>query len=230
MHNRVAIFGGTFDPFTVAHREICKQIINSWLIDKLYVIPTVVDYHRQGKDKCLEDWDKILCMKHMLWSLGPEYIDKWVIDTHEIDLKRLCLDSDTTHLYKAFLKPRRFIHTLLDFKCRVGVRTEIILVLGTDEAINFHKWYQYQDILDNIDYLKILIGRDGAEASTTIRKIEKQGVPVETFFLFNVDLCKVSASNVRETFADGRYDHRLYCSQVDAYDRGEKSLEELKWI
>ena len=44
------------------------------------------------------------------------------------------------------------------------------------------------------------------------------------------ELCKVSASKVRATFKEGRYDHKFYCEQVAAYDRGEKTLAELGWI
>lgn len=228
MHNRIAIFGLTGDPFTVAHREICRKAMDELPIDKLYVIPTVVTYHREGKERCLDDWDRLMCMKHMLWSLGPKYLGMWEIDEHEVDLKLLCQDSD--ELYDEFIQNRRFIHTLLDFRCRVGTDLLITLILGTDEAANFKKWYRYKDILDNIDSMCIIDGRDGGGADV-IHRMKLEGVDVIPLMMMSdLNLYKVSASNIRATFKDGRYDHKLYCDQVAAYDRGEKTLEELKWI
>ena len=46
----VAVFGLTGDPFTVAHRAICKRAMDELPIDKLYVIPTIVNYHRKDKE------------------------------------------------------------------------------------------------------------------------------------------------------------------------------------
>ena len=227
MHNRIAIFGLTGDPFTVAHREICRIAMRELPIDRLYVIPTVVSYHRQGKAKCLCDFEKLLCMKHMLWSLGSEYLGKWEIDEHEIDLKGLC--SDNAALYDDIILPRRFLNTLLDFRCRVGIDYLTTMILGTDEAENFKKWYRYKDVLSNIDGMSIVEGRDG-EGIDIIHKMEKEGIDVIPLMLRDKELCKVSASKVRSTFKEGRYDHKLYCEQVAAYDRGEKSLEELGWI
>lgn len=38
MCSRIAIFGLTGDPFTVAHREICRLAMKELPIHKLYVI------------------------------------------------------------------------------------------------------------------------------------------------------------------------------------------------
>ena len=196
-------------------------------IHKLYVIPTFVDYHRQGKVKCLDDFERLMCMKHMLWSLGSEYLGKWEIDEHEIDLKGLC--SDNHNLYEDVILPRRFIHTLLDFRCRVGIDYLTTIILGTDEAANFKNWYRYKDVLTNIDSMCIIDGREG-DGCDVIHRMKVEGVDVIPLILQDKELCKVSASKVRATFEDGRYDHKLYCDQVAAYDRGEKSLSELGWI
>ena len=103
MHNRIAIFGLTGDPFTIAHRDICKQAMDTLKIDKLYVIPTVVDYHRKDKERWLTDLQRVYCIEKMLWTLGNEYREKYEIDTHELMLKSLC--ENDTRLYNEIIKP-----------------------------------------------------------------------------------------------------------------------------
>ena len=92
--SKVAIFGLTGDPFTVAHREICKQVMDHDLVDELHVIPTIVDYYRKDKEKWLGEYEKRKCMRELLWSLGPVYGGRWILDTCEFELKKLCQSTD----------------------------------------------------------------------------------------------------------------------------------------
>ena len=59
MTHKVGIFGGTFDPFTEAHLAIVKAAIDQKLVDEVHIIPTIVDYHRNGKDRWLSNYDRL---------------------------------------------------------------------------------------------------------------------------------------------------------------------------
>ena len=54
---KIAIFGGSFDPFTPAHRNIVEKA--SEIVNEILIVPTIVDWYRQDKDKWLTNEQKI---------------------------------------------------------------------------------------------------------------------------------------------------------------------------
>lgn len=234
--SRVAIFGVTADPFTVSHRAICKAVMDQYGIDKLYVIPTVVDYHRNGKERWLTDEERMECIREMLWSLGPDYEGRWEIDWHEMHLKRLCDFTDNElrdGLYDEIISNRRFIHTLLDFKTRQDTDTEIALVLGQDEAQNLPNWYRWRDVLFNVDIVYAVTGRDGDNRQLPSEIVELCE-NIRTIQLPYSELLKVSASKVRKSYIGMmEYDRddelHAYLSDVRRFDYEHKLPSAFGW-
>ena len=234
-YETVAVFGCTADPFTVAHRDICMRSMDELSIDKLYVIPTVVDYHREGKKRWLSDTDRVYCIKHMLMSLGPKYLGKWEIYEREINLKAVCRYRDELRsgrpmvlLSDLIIKPRRFLHTLLDLKAEVGVATRVLLILGSDSVRDFRKWYQWREVGKLASGIVMIEDREGEKFNPQgiAKAINRRITPME---LSCSEYKYVSASNVRSQYADwGNLDD--YIGDMILFDSGRKSLEELGWI
>ena len=133
----VAIFGGSFDPFTMAHRNIVEQVLRNHLADMVFIIPTVVNYHREGKEAFLNVVDKISIIKCLLEDI--EYKGSVFVDPYELDLL-----NNVPGNKDAFQKRRRFIDTLVEFKMRYPHYRDqkIKFIIGTDE---------FQE-LDNVGY------------------------------------------------------------------------------
>lgn len=241
--SRVAIFGVTADPFTVAHRAICKAVMDQYGIDKLFVIPTVVEYHRKGKERWLTDEARMECIREMLWTLGPEYEGRWEIDWHELHLKRLCHFTDNElcqDLFEEIISKRRFIHTLLDFKTRHATDTEITLVLGQDEAQNLPNWHRWKDVLFNVDQVYVVAGRDddNRQLPSEIVDFCESISPRQRFFipiqLTAPELLKVSASKVRKAYMgkmeyDREDELHAYLSDVRRFDHDHKLPSAFGW-
>ncbi len=230
MFSRIAIFGLTGDPFTVAHRDICRQVMDMPSTDKLIIIPTIVDYHREGKKKWLSDNNRYFIIQEMMKSLGNEYMMKYAVDGSELCLKKLCsetLDVDDT-LYNEIIPKRRFIHTLLDFKIRHWYDGKIMLVLGSDSVMNLPTWNCWKHILKNIDSLCVVDGRDGK--NTVIPEELKEYLPKDVITISPTikEYCYISASKIR-----GCYNGDMvvqYLDDVGKLDKGETTLAELGWI
>ena len=69
MTYKIGIFGGTFDPFTEAHLAIVKSAIDQKLVDKVHIIPTIVDYHRNSKDRWLSNYDRLDVIRKIIEHL-----------------------------------------------------------------------------------------------------------------------------------------------------------------
>lgn len=227
MSNRIAIFGLTGDPFTIAHRDICKQALETLHLEKLYVIPTIVDYHRKGKERWLTDLERVHCMKEMLFSMGIGYYARCEIDAYELRLKNLC--RNTPSLYTEVIKKRRFIHTLLDFKARhFYPRQEIIMIIGADELKMFPRWYRWDSVLDNVTHLCVVNGRDEETVPIPTLVKAKMKENIITMPLSREYLCRISASLVRECYRNRKLeDYLLDVRKIDSY---ETNVQDVPWI
>ena len=184
----VAIFGGAFDPFTMAHRNIVEQVLRGHLADEVFIIPTIVNYHREGKETFLNGEDKISIIKGLLEDI--EYRNRVFVDPYELDLL-----NNVSGNKDAFQKRRRFIDTLVEFKTRHPQYRDqkIKFIIGTDEYKAFKNWTMWDTILEMADPI-VVNGRDGDEVVTEFNcdciHIDKQ-------------YANVSASAIRKAFAEG---------------------------
>ena len=111
---KIAIFGGTFDPFTPAHADICRKVLDlrepgdddQKLIDELYVVPTIVDYYKHDYKKWLSDDQKVEVVNALLDANGHD--DRVRIYTRELELKQM-LNSSSDYISR-----NRFMDTLGD--------------------------------------------------------------------------------------------------------------------
>ena len=81
---RYGIFGGSFDPFTIAHFEIVKQALKQNLVDEVIIAPSMVSWHRKVKTQLLLSADRVKLIDDVIKAAKLD--DKvWVFDN---DIKR----------------------------------------------------------------------------------------------------------------------------------------------
>lgn len=218
---RIGIFGGTFSPFTVAHRAIVKGFIDRYRLDELYIIPTIVNYHREGKDDPLLDTDKVEIIERIIDTL-PEFDRKRVfIDKSEFAYRDLCRGM-SDEAWKSLVEGRRFIHTLLDFNVRHGIDKDAFrpyVCIGTDSFEHLDQWYMNTEI-GKICNLVVVQGRES-------RVVNRADMPCVDFRI-PYEYENVSASKIREKMRCRDWSH--YIADVKRLDEGKTTLAELGWI
>lgn len=141
---RIGIYGGSFDPFTLAHREIVKEALEQKLVDAIIIAPTIVDYHRGDKLPWLSSSEKLSIIRALTSDLHPVFVD-------ETELNRKDLIQLSPELEDHAVKNWRFIDTLLRIKleCMNGHRLEreFYPIIGGDSLDNFKTWFAWKDIL-----------------------------------------------------------------------------------
>lgn len=240
---RVAILGGYVDPFTVAHREIAKIAMDMFHIDKLYVIPSVDDYHRKGKTKLLTDEERIKCIEKMLWTLGSEYKEKWEVDTNEIDLKKICefidkpnpmtFEHDNIGIYEEIIHKRSFVHTLLDYILK-NPNDVVGIVIGSDSLKNLTTWYKWQAVCKLSNYIYVVQGREGIDIPDDVKNIISPD-RIRAFNLSKEEYNFISASKVRERYYGRKYVRKddllnVYMNDVFRLDNNQVNIYDLGWI
>ena len=181
---KIGIFSGTFDPFTFAHLAICEKVLEEGIVDKVIVLPTIVNWHREDKKSWLSYDDKFRVIMDMTWKC-TDWRESIQPDFYE--LSHADHDWDETKIMN-----RRYVHMLSDVTFRYGIDNEYYTVIGTDSLWNFIKLWNYNTIFD-MSKLIVVKGRDGID------------LPDETFGAIEVEIdpkfAEMSASKIRARYA-----------------------------
>jgi len=121
----IVLFGGSFDPPTLAHTQlppIAAEILGA---SRLVYIPAAISPHKT--DRPPTNASDRVAMLRLAIAHCPEA---------ELDLRELDRPA-----------PSYAIDTLTQWRTDVGPDVPIRLLIGTDQAHAFHRWHRWQDIL-----------------------------------------------------------------------------------
>jgi nicotinate-nucleotide adenylyltransferase len=125
------IFGGSFNPVTLAHEEIISLLLNIKGINKLILVPNGNSY----PNKKLISFDH---RKNMLELVVPKSNDI------------IISDYESNKDFKGTIDTLKYYSKLYD---------NVSLAIGADQLENLKNWISYQEIIDN--YHLIIIKRSG---------------------------------------------------------------------
>ena len=213
---KYVVFGGSFDPFTLAHKEIVDKLFKDFGAYKVIIAPSFVKWYRKDK----EPW--------MDWQQKQETVNNILHDSYyEIDCLfwdgdfrlSLCCKSDAA---KAEFEKRGFIDTLLDIKAYfyAGLEDdqEWYFCIGSDQLAFFKKWKMWEEVLKQAQMI-VVNGRGGKFVESDIPHIE---LKIDEKFLNYY-----SASKIREQYkAEGKTPDNYIKWTYNEYVR-DKDIEEL---
>jgi len=221
------IFGCTADPFTPAHFEMVRGFIE--LHVKVFIIPTVVTYHREGKTPWLCDSDRTYVIKSLLGTLGDDLRPYWEVWDRELKMKQMCEGAEDEGLFAEVVGARRFVHTLIDFCVSTGFRHPSIL-LGTDSFTHFRTWHRWREILKLAGRICIVPGRDGVKLPEDISADDNLVSHTLMLPALKKPFCDMSATRIRELYRSWGGCQQDYVDDFVNWRNGHISLESLGWI
>ncbi len=136
---KVAVFGGSFDPFHQGHLEVIKEAIKTLDIDKLFVIPTFLNPFKESF--MLNEEVRYEKVKEALKGF-----EKVKVLDYEIEQKR------KVPTYETIL----FLKTKYDLD-------KIYLIVGADNLKSLKKWYRYEKLKELVEF--IIAKRDNIKIS-----------------------------------------------------------------
>lgn len=191
---KIGIFGGTFDPFTLAHREIIKEVLRRNLVDKVIVAPTIVDWHRHDKTAWLTDSQRLLVIEKILSV--DKLKDSVIIYDHDIKVKALCAGKNG--LENRFVESHRFIDTLINIKLTMATEHDTLhVIMGNDSWNNFESWSNWQNIAEIADQILVADGRIGSP-----RFHVNKDVSNVNWFTIKSRFSDCSATKIRAAYTD----------------------------
>lgn len=169
---KVGLYFGTYNPIHIGHLAIANYIVEFTDIDQLWLVVSPQNPHKEKKN-LLDDYQR-LEMVHR----AVEGDDRLRASNIEFNLP----------------KPSYTVDTLVYLKDQYP-NYDFTILMGSDNLENFHKWKNYETILEN--YGVIVYPRPGFDRSKV--RFHKNISIVE-----DAPLMEISASFIREAIGNGK--------------------------
>lgn len=124
---KVAIYGGSFDPWHSAHYEIVKRLSEKF--DKVIVVPTTIRYYKKNENM-------------FSFNYRYEQVKKAVSKFSNVEVSDIERDVDYDWRFLDTLRTitsGKFMKSVDDYKYYVAI--------GSDSFINFKTWFAWEEIL-----------------------------------------------------------------------------------
>ena len=166
----IGIYGGTFDPPHIGHIQACKNFLNSFMVDKMYIIPTSIPPHKI-RNSIVDGATRFEMCKIAFENIASN------IEISDVELNRQG-KSYTADTIKHF---RELGNDIIYFLC------------GTDMFLTLDKWYKPEYILSNAI---IVCMRRESDAQNTLAIREKELEYIKKFnakiYFLNDDAIELS--------------------------------------
>lgn len=123
---KIAIYGGSFNPFHLGHEKIVNYVIEKLNLDLIIIIPVGIPSHRENN---LEKSDTRLLICEKIFEDNP----KVIISNIEI------INSAVSYTYDTLIKLMK-IYPEKD--------NEFFEIVGQDSIEYFERWKNYKEILE----------------------------------------------------------------------------------
>ena len=167
---KIGLFFGSFNPIHIGHKVISSYLVDFTDLDKVMF---VVSPQNPLKQKI-----SLLDQYHRLQIIRAEIEDNSKLEVSDIEF--------------TMPKPSYTIDTLVRLKEKYP-ENDYSIIMGSDNLQNFHKWKNYEQILE--DYSVYVYPRPGYEISGSHKNIHViEGVPQ----------MEISSSFIRKSIKEGK--------------------------
>ena len=167
---KIGLFFGSFNPIHIGHKVIASYLVDFTDLDKVMF---VVSPQNPLKQKI-----SLLDQYHRLQIIRAEVEDNSKLEVSDIEFD--------------MPKPSYTIDTLVRLKEK-HPENDYSIIMGSDNLQNFHKWKNYEQILE--DYSVYVYPRPGYEISGSHKNIHLiEGVPQ----------MEISSSFIRKSIKEGK--------------------------
>ena len=181
----IVFFGGSFDPIHNGHIYMIDQLNKHFDVDEIILIPTYWNYMKEKPIFSSED--RFKCLQNIITKLPKAKINqKITLSDYEIKQKRQSYTVETLKYYENIYKNERFI-----------------LLIGSDNFFEFHKWKNYELLLQSITLC--VIRRDDCKLSQyndyIFDKLHQKSF--SSIMLIGNQEKKISSTKIRQKILNG---------------------------
>ncbi|MCE5304624.1 MAG: nicotinate (nicotinamide) nucleotide adenylyltransferase [Chloroherpetonaceae bacterium] len=177
---KIGIYGGSFDPIHIGHLIIVERFIEILNLNKCLFIPSYISPFKAEENANISAETRLEMLK-----LATESNPAFEIEDYEINRREISYTIDTL-LYLQSKYPD----------------SELFLLIGSDQARDFHKWKNFQDIMSiaNICIAKRILNYDVNIFPFELYLNQKS----KQIIKLNTPIIEISSTEIRERIKEGR--------------------------
>jgi nicotinate-nucleotide adenylyltransferase len=193
-NQRIALYGGTFDPVHLGHLEVAREVSELFEIEKVLFIPAQVAPHKFGRSVTAP------LHRYAMLALATQDDPRLSISTFEIEAPG-----------------RRYTVDTLDHFISVFGDSELFFIMGADSWAEITTWREWQRLLTMVNH--VVVTRPGYELDGPavvkdhiVDMRSKNSASVDTsesetkIYLTDVVMKDISATQIRSYAAEGRFE------------------------
>lgn len=173
---RIGVYGGAFNPPTVAHRLVAQAAAATLDLDTLLIVPTGAPPHKELQSDPGADERLALCRLAFAGVPGA------VVDRSEIDAAGPSYTVDTL--------------------ARVAEQGAPVLIIGADQAAAFSRWHRVQDICA-VAQVAVAV-RPGTDVAVADAELTALGARHRWFVASNLDCSSTQVRQLLAAGSDPR--------------------------
>lgn len=131
----IAVYGGSFNPPTIAHEKISKDILSLNNVDKFIYLPVGDKYE---KPELISSCHRLNMLEIMVNEIRKSGITSVEVSDLEVKSKNLLYTIDSLRAIKNIYKDK-----------------DIAFVMGTDNLIDFENWEKPIELLEEFYFIVI---------------------------------------------------------------------------
>jgi len=196
--NRIAFFGGTFDPVHNGHLNIARTLVEFFRLDRFYFLPAFHAPHKADRTPTSG------YHRFAMLSVATENDPNIFVSTHELDHG----------------EPRYTVDTIPELASKFP-DTKLFFVMGADSWMDIRTWRRWEDLLLMTNH--IVVARPGFEIDVShvtdavreriedIRGLDKHRLAAiepdtHAIYVSNAVHFDTSSTLLREDLSDGELD------------------------
>src|SRR6185295_17832881 len=189
---RIALYGGTFDPVHTGHLEVARRVSQLFEIEKVLFIPAQMAPHKIGRPVTEP------IHRYAMLALATQDDPQLAISTFELDAP-----------------DRRYtVDTIAHFQRELDDATELFFIMGSDSWAEITTWREWEHLLTMTNH--IVVVRPGFEPTTThVGAVVERIVDARNntgsiaangkgIFFVDVQMSDISATKIRKLARAGR--------------------------
>ncbi len=185
----VAIYGGTFDPVHLGHKQMVETALEEFSLSELVIVPNANPPHK--KDMHITDFSH----RYNMLVSAFDGLDKVTISDYEKDRGVYSYSVDT----------------MRHFRSVYGDDTYFII--GADSLLTIHTWYDSKTLLKENQF--IVFRRNGD--TTLLEEVDRYKKEGYRIYLSSMPKIDISSTDVRNALFSGQSTDKLLCPKVCEY-------------
>ena len=187
---KIGIFGGTFDPVHIGHLIIAERFCEIMCLDKCLFVPTYLSPFKTEQNPIIP-----IEIRLKLLELAIRTNPLFEIEDYEIKSQQISYTIDTINFLQAKYPA-----------------DELYLLIGADQAKDFHLWKDFKEIMS---ILHLCVAKRGIDYELNVYPFELYlNNNSKQIYKLNTPIIEISSTEIRERIKEGKTVEYLLSANV----------------